>query len=69
MRLNYLQSGGSDQMILNKFTELENRARARNQNLSSVPSHYHNPIQYPMNNQSQMQFQNSYQNPVVQTSK
>jgi len=69
MRLNYLQSGGSDQMILNKFTELENRARVRNQNLNSVPSHYQNPIQYPMNNQSQMQFQNSYQNPVVQTSK
>jgi hypothetical protein len=32
MRLNYLQSGGSDQNILNKFTELEYEARNRNQN-------------------------------------
>ena len=30
MRLNYLQGGGSDQSILNKFTELEFDVRTRN---------------------------------------
>lgn len=38
MRLNYLQSGGSDQIILRKFTEYENKAKLKNQ---------HSLIQYP----------------------
>ncbi len=44
MRLNYLQSGGSDQNILNKFTELEYEARNRNQITYPVSRHqqHHN---------------------------
>ncbi len=69
MRINYLQSGGSDQIILNKFTELENHARLRSLNQNSVSGNFQNSNQYPLSNQSQVQFQNSYQNPVVQPSK
>lgn len=44
MRLNYLQSGGSDQFILKKFTELENEARLKNQNsLNQYPVTISNP--------------------------
>lgn len=63
MRLNYLQGGGSDQIILNKFTELENEARARNQNAGN--------IQYPQSNvgnqfQIQQQFPPQSQNILQQ---
>jgi hypothetical protein len=31
MRLNYLQGGGHDQNVLNRFTEMEYNARFRNE--------------------------------------
>ena len=40
MRLNYLQNGGHDQNVLNRFTEMEYNARfkqANNDRLQTVP--------------------------------
>jgi hypothetical protein len=55
MRLNYLQGGGSDPVILNKFTELENEARLNQPN--QIPQNY-NPQPLPSsNNLIQYQYQ------------
>lgn len=54
MRLNYLQGGGGDQIILNKFTELENQARLNQPN--QIPQNYPQPPPNP-NNLVQYQYQ------------
>ena len=38
MRINYLHSGGHDQYVLNRFTEMEYNARFRNLNFVNAPS-------------------------------
>ena len=38
MRLNYLQNGGHDQNVLNRFTEMEYNARFKQTNNARIPS-------------------------------
>ena len=38
MRLNYLQNGGHDQNVLNRFTEMEYNARFKQANNARIPT-------------------------------